>query len=100
MRHKIEEERKKHKKKKTGLSRSVKKRIKFILGESIFDNYLVAGDPQTIAAIQACSNIKQVNIILAKKYQSVTGKTLSLPAGRDHYAKYKDEQHPDFVIPE
>jgi len=76
------------------LTNRIKKRIKYILGESIYDHSLIKDNPQAIAEVSKCENIKQVVKILEKRYNQKN--SIILPGGRDLYSRFKNELHPDF----
>jgi hypothetical protein len=75
------------------------RRISWILGENIFDHYLVKGNREAIEAIKRAKNLNQINTILEKRYNKTHTKKLSVP-GKDRslYRKYIGENHPDFVL--
>jgi hypothetical protein len=79
-------------KQKQKLERSLKWAVNRILGENIYDHYLIKGNERAISQIDICKNIKEVVLVLGERYEEVHGKKASLPGGsRYKYWFYKNE---------
>lgn len=71
-------------------------RLKYILGQDIFEHDLVKGDVLVKERIKYAKNLKQVLLILEEKYNAINSKPISLSKGRWQYIKYLGENHPEW----
>lgn len=67
------------------------RRVNEILGQDILEHNLVVGNEKAKLAIRSASSIKAIIEILNKRHKKKFGREKSLPKGKYHYWKYKDE---------